>query len=224
MDGWSDRVVSALGRVEGGIAESLGLHTGMSSTEFEETLGAFFRWQEGLPLTERFVRLGGQQPNALTGDIQGWLTRIKGRGERVVTELRKTLYELFGSRAVDPERAERLWSRLLGQTMPHGADDDRLVVATTNYDPVAEMALYRLGKEVETGRSSSGVETPRLEPVGLVERALEDSRSGTPPPWGGRMVPERFQSRYLRSGRGVQRDSWRRTCASHAGSHQRSGT
>lgn len=173
MDGWSDRVVDSLNERERGLPESLGLRKGLSSVEFEETLGAFFRWQASLDLTERFVTLGGPTANTRTSPVDQWLSLIKSRSANVVDVLRTTLYELFGAGAVDAQRAERMWSRLLGQVWRRQHPEDSLVIATTNYDPVAEIAMLRLGFQVETGRSSSGVETPRLEPNGLIAKASQ---------------------------------------------------
>jgi hypothetical protein len=173
MDGWSDIVVDELNAAEGQLASAIGLQKGMSSEAFEEIVGAVFAWQSHLPEVERFIGVGGPQPGTQNDEMQRWLRDSKRRGNAFAEVLQRTLYATFRAGSVDESRAQRAYQQLLGVTLPGGAPSDtqRVVFATTNYDPSIEMALGGLGFTVATGRSESGYRTPALEPEGMVTRA-----------------------------------------------------
>ena len=173
MSDWCNEIILRLEQIESGVALAAGLHGGMTGEDFEEALGAFLRWQSGLPDTARFLPFGGPSPGSHESEqILRWLERCTTRGTQVIEVIHASLFDQFGEPAIDRNRAARAYESLLS-TLAGGYG--AISVATTNYDFSAELALQSLGYSPRVGRESDGFTTPRLHPQTLVgDAALPD--------------------------------------------------
>lgn len=164
MGDWSDALCKALNRRESHLAAACHLTPGMSGLEFEKNLGLLLRWQQVRHLEERFQDLGGPQAGSHANAVVKARENIGHRLDIVMETINITLYDQFGQRRVDDERARAAYGTLLG-----ALGEPELVLATTNYDRVGESALAALGHDVDAGFRAQPERTPRLEPAGLVE-------------------------------------------------------
>jgi hypothetical protein len=137
----------------------------MSGEAFEEALGLLLRWQQVRHLEERFAGLGGPNPGLVGGEVMQSRNRTTTRLQEIVRVVNQTLYDQFGQRRVNDERAVEAYKALLDTQL----DVSGLVVATTNYDRAGEAALAGLGRQVDTGFRNAPGRTPALEMHGLVE-------------------------------------------------------
>ena len=78
--------------------------------------------------------------------------------------INSTLYEQFGQLQIDYDLAAAAYSQVLAET-----DECRLVVATTNYDRVAESALRMAGRNTNTGFAGKPHMTPALDPSEMMD-------------------------------------------------------
>ncbi len=163
MTDWSDALCSALDAEEPGLAKACHLAPGMDGEEFEKNLGLLLRWNQVNWLEERFQDLGGSRAGSHTDQIPKARHQFRTRLEGVMRTVNLTLFEQFGQGKVDDDRAAQAYGALFSHF-----DDDRLIVATTNYDRSAEAGLEALGKNVDTGFRHRTSRTPTLEPAGLV--------------------------------------------------------
>jgi hypothetical protein len=163
MPDWSDTLCEALDQQEPGLAQACQLTRGASGPLFEENLGLLLRWQQVRHLEERFAGLGGGQVGAAYNEQ---LTARQNTGRRmgiVLETLNRTLYEQFGLSRVDDEKARNAYGMLIQElTQPE------LIVATTNYDRSAEVALATGGNIVDSGFPAVVGRTPILQAAGLV--------------------------------------------------------
>jgi hypothetical protein len=167
MHDWAEALRLDLNTQEKGLASAVGLRPGMSSEEFEETLGALLRWRDLWPLNERFAGLGGERAGKpVPATIQAH-ERQGSRLKKIMTALNFTLFRLFGTEAIDQSIATTAWGTLLEFL---GEPDD-LTVVTTNYDPAAENALAELGRKPDTGFDRPPGTAPILNPHGMVARS-----------------------------------------------------
>ena len=163
MPDWSDALCEALDQRESGLAQACGLSPGASGSVFEENLGLVLRWHQVQDLAERFRDLGGPHPGSRTSDAEESRERVKRRLDAVLDTLNTTLYELFGLERIDDRRASEAYGTLLTDL-----SDPELVVATTNYDRSAEVALEALGHTVEAGFPAGTARTPVLQATGMI--------------------------------------------------------
>lgn len=163
MSNWSDALCEALDNHEPGLASSCGLQRGMEGVEFEENLGLLLRWQQVRHLEEIFQNLGGDQAGSHLQCVEEARHNSDARLRVVMETVNTTLYEQFGQRRVNDERARIAYRNLLNELR-----EPELIVATTNYDRTAESALTSLGFEVDTGFRGRAPRTPTLEPTGIV--------------------------------------------------------
>jgi hypothetical protein len=137
----------------------------MTGEAFEEALGLLLRWRQVRELEERFEGLGGPEANAVLPQVREARQHTALRLALVARVLDETLYEQFGQRRVDDDRAASAYSVLLREL-----GDPDLIVATTNYDRSAEAALEILNHDVDTEFLRKPSRAPTLDPVGLVAR------------------------------------------------------
>ena len=163
MADWADALCGALDEQEKGLATACHLTSGMDGPSFEKNLGLLLRWQQVRHLEERFQGLGGNPVDHPIAQLAKARGRINRRMKIVMEVLNTTLYEQFGQRRIDDDRATKIYQALLG---PLGDSD--LIYATTNYDRAGETALQALGYEIDSGFRSRPHRTPTLDPVGLV--------------------------------------------------------
>jgi len=168
MSDWSDALCHALDERESNLASACHLTPGMQGPEFEKNLGLLLRWQQIRHLEERFQDLGGPQAGSHLGEVVKSRNRTGRRLEAVMETINITLYDQFGQRQVDDEKAMASYRALL-----RALGDPRVMLATTNYDRVGESALAGLGMDVDAGFRAQPERTPRLEPAGLIEERGE---------------------------------------------------
>lgn len=169
MTDWAQRLRKDIG-------EPLSAMTGLAAAEtgpdFEETLGALFRWLEALELSEKFASMVKPGPSADEGHPQqfrAFLAQARTNGEDFQERLHRSLFSEFGPERVDAGRAAAAYGALfdaLGFELDGGAPG-HLICATTNYDRSLEIALAELGSAPRTGVTPSAFRTPVLDPVGL---------------------------------------------------------
>jgi hypothetical protein len=166
MPDWANALCEELDEQEDGLAKACRLEPDMDGPTFEENLGLLLRWQSVRHLEERFEGLGGNYPGGGIGGVREARANINRRMSVVMKVLNSTLYDQFGQRRIDYERAEAAYSQVLDEV-----GDCRLIVATTNYDRAAESALRLLGRSTNTGFIGMPEMTPTLSPSGMVEGA-----------------------------------------------------
>ena len=168
MSTWCHIIIDRLEAMQGGLANAAGLRMGMDGEEFEEALGAFLRWQSSLPDTARFLAFGGSPPGSLSGPVNEWMGQSSQRGESVIEAIHASLFEQFGASAVDATRAARAYETLFTTL---SKEIGTITIATTNYDFSAELGIAKLGRKPIIGRQADSLQTPRLEPRGILDRA-----------------------------------------------------
>ena len=164
MPDWSNALCEELDQAEEGLAGACRLDPDMDGPTFEKNLGLLLRWQSVRHLEERFEGLGGGYPGGSMGGVREARGNIDRRMGTVMEIINSTLYEQFGQRRIDYERARATYSQVLDEASPCD-----LIVATTNYDRAAESALRLLGHETNTGFTAMPEMTPALNPGGMVE-------------------------------------------------------
>lgn len=174
MPDWAQEVRQALDRSGLGTAQALGLRQGQTGPEFETAVGDFLKWQRVLPLAARFLPLGfdtGRAPDA--GE---WQRRAQWAADAATAALRTTLYDQFSGSRINPIAARDAYAALIDmmQLNPLGGS---IAVATTNYDPAAELALAELDRRPDVGDVPAAARTRRLEPENLIARC--DAGRGT---------------------------------------------
>jgi SIR2-like protein len=130
--------------------------------KFETNLGLLLRWQQVRHLEERFQDLGGPHAGSHLGQIEEARRYIDNRMGTVLEAINVTLYEQFGQRRIDDDKASEAFRVLLKHL-----GDPEIVLATTNYDRAGETALATLGHTVDTGFRHRPNRTPVLEPAEL---------------------------------------------------------
>jgi len=168
MPDWSNQLCEALDAREAKLAASCHLKPGLSAEEFEENLGLLLRWAQVIDLHERFEGLGGPNPGEVWGQVQDARANTRRRVETVMEAINSTLYDQFGLRRVEDQKAKEAYNALLGSL-----GDAPMAVATTNYDRAGEVGLEELGVPVDTGFRGSHGRTPTLQPIGIVENRRE---------------------------------------------------
>jgi hypothetical protein len=150
MADWAKDIFSRLQKEAPGCIGVTGLTANMSGPEFERQLGSFLRQRDAFskiePLIEPSFNLNGVPSEAATigGGVRAWYKATDSQLDRVLEVIAGSLYKLFGAPSVDLGVAKEAYSRLLSALglVPRRS---RLVVATTNYDTIAEWALGEIG-------------------------------------------------------------------------------
>lgn len=166
MSDWSTALSEALDQHEEGLATACHLSPEMSGPEFEASLGELLRWEQVRYLEERFQLLGGPHAHNIPTGVRE-ARGMQDRRMRAVKEiLNRTLYEQFGLKRVDNKRAQAAYEKLLQRL-----ENPELAIATTNYDRVAERALWLMDRSVNTGFEEQPPGSPVLKPSGMIERS-----------------------------------------------------
>lgn len=140
--------------------------------EFEAQLGTFLREVEAFkqirPLLGPSVQFQplSQGLEALKQDgllENGWYSQAVTHLDEIVNRIHESLYELFAAKAVDTIRANIAYRELF-QRLGVGPIE-KFVLATTNYDAIAESAIAEFGRWPDWGQP------PQMEPSG--ESALD---------------------------------------------------
>jgi hypothetical protein len=168
MSDWASALCTALDENEAGLASACGLKDGMDGEAFEEAIGALLEWQQVRPLEARFAALGGLPVGSEAGPVAAARQNMGDRLDRIMLVINNTLFDQFGQKRVDDQRARMAYEALLKLF-----DTGELIVATTNYDRSGEAALRQLGRNPDTGFPDTGDRTPTLDVRGLVERGSD---------------------------------------------------
>jgi hypothetical protein len=163
MGDWSATLCGALDERETGLAAACGLSPDSSGPEFEANLGMLLHWERAQQFADRFIGLGGPHPGGHTTLAQEAIDNARSRLAVMKEVLNQTLYAEFGLDQIDDERAHMAYGGLLSLL-----GDPELIVATTNYDKSAEIALAGLGHTVQMGFVPRAGRTPILQPLGMV--------------------------------------------------------
>jgi hypothetical protein len=163
MSDWANALCDALDQEEANLASACHLKPGMGGPEFEENLGLLLRWEQVRHLEKRFQDLGGPKAGSHINRVVEARTHMDKRMKVVMRTVNTTLYEQFGQRQIDDNRAKAAYGALLREL-----DDPKLIFATINYDRSGETALESLGHRVDAGFRGGPHRTPLLQPTGLI--------------------------------------------------------
>jgi hypothetical protein len=155
MTEWSDILVRSLADSHVDFREATGLKPGMSGPEFEKALGQFLRNVEAFNRIEVFApvtfRLSAGLGTLSESQLSTWYATARSQLDRMIDAIRGSLVDQFNHSKVYVEGAATAYRELLEILgIPDGA---AIVYATTNYDPLGELALSRLGRRPDTGDS-----------------------------------------------------------------------
>src|SRR5438132_1168359 len=148
MNEWSDLLVRRL--AESGVSNAVqltGLAGGLSSMEFEERLGRFLTTRLAFAQVADLVRESAQlyypEPATLVstqGVLETWHRTLDSNLTQIENIIQKSLYELYAGPEFDLQRAADVYRELIA-TLGLSEGSAQWVYATTNYDPIGEMAL-----------------------------------------------------------------------------------
>jgi hypothetical protein len=161
MTGWSQALAAELDGRQPRLAEACGLTPAAKGPLFEANLGRLLEYARLAPLNDAFINLSGPNPcsyhDATRKDMRAIVERL-----RVVQEaIDVTLYRSFWLKAADETRAAGAYQELLRVLR-----NPELVIATTNYDRIAETALELIECPVDNGFTQRGQHTPRMNMIG----------------------------------------------------------
>jgi hypothetical protein len=146
MNDWSNAIFNKLTNMHPAYLKATGLSQNMTGEEFEMQLGKFLHQVEAFRLIDSLLEasVSFQLNNPLNLiHLQEWHKATSHNLEQIVEAIRESLYEEFSSEGFDAKKATESYEQLfktLGIT-----HNSRLVVATTNYDVIAETVLESLG-------------------------------------------------------------------------------
>jgi hypothetical protein len=151
MAEWSELLIRKLMTTATDFRDITGLRPGMSGPEFEEALGKFLANAEAFKKVTDFVGLTYRFAQGTTaaseGQLKDWYANASGQIDRIISSIRGSVVDEFNPSKLAGEAAAQSYKELLGYL--HA--DRGIVCATTNYDHLAEMALYSLGRSPDSG-------------------------------------------------------------------------
>jgi hypothetical protein len=156
MNEWSDHLVKSLAQSGFNHVQLTGLEPGLGSMEFEERLGRFLTSRLAFAQVRDLISASAQlhypehQLLSAQGVLETWYRTLDHNLTQVENTIQKSLYELYAAPEFDLQRAAETYGALLA-SLGVSARARGWVYATTNYDPIAEMALERAGYPVEWG-------------------------------------------------------------------------
>ena len=159
MGEWSDHLVSRLEHRSGSFLRVTGLERGMDGPAFEGQLGKFLRsivaFGSIQPLLEPLSSFPGASIPLTGSDAWlDWHRAQSGNLAQVTEVIYDSLYELFGTPAVDIGMAQQAYGALFSELGV--GPGSRMVYATTNYDLIGERAIARLGGLPDAGDVETG--------------------------------------------------------------------
>ncbi len=167
MGDWSDALIKKLSQRNLSYLDATGLRPGMTGEAFEIQLGRFLRQVEAFPLIEDLLNASVQfqalQNPALQGQdaLKEWHRVAQHHLEQIVEIVRESLYEEFSGEGFDRTKASQSYAGLFQTLGLRG--NPRWVLATTNYDIIAETAIEDLEGLPDWGQPPStgaGAEAP----------------------------------------------------------------
>ena len=166
MAEWSNILRQDLDEAKAGMPQALGLTEGLSGTDFEEIVGAVLRFRSSFHLNRRFMRLGSPTFRGVPTQVGDWMKAAEENGSHFERVLWKSLWREFGLAAIDPELARKAYAGLIDLL---GIRSTPFVIATTNYDLAAEVALDLIGLEYTNGFDTATIGTRFLRPRNIVD-------------------------------------------------------
>jgi hypothetical protein len=173
MTEWSDLLVRKLAESGLDFREVTGLKPKMSGPDFEQALGRFLRNADAFnrienfaPLTYRYMPGPGSASEA---QLNSWYGNAKAQLDRIIAVIHGSLIDQFSSSKVWAEGAAVAYGELL--ELLHIPPKGGIVYATTNYDPLGELALNRLGRHPDAGEAEpmAGIQRGPLDVAGLLD-------------------------------------------------------
>jgi hypothetical protein len=153
MKEWSDELCQALVSANVTYLQITGLEKGLDGAEFEARLGAFLRSVSSFADVKRLIQETPhlpQMPSTLTKEsLAEWHVQSSHHFAQIIRVIHDSLYAAFGARRVDTAKAAAAY-RSLFEALELDSEAN-WVYATTNYDLVAEHALYDNGYRVDDG-------------------------------------------------------------------------
>ena len=184
MSGWSNILVEKL-RSSGSYLDLVGLAPNLPGPEFEARLGTFLRAAGALDQIKTLLTpstllpwqdaTGGLNPNDTT--LGYWHQNLTFHVQQTLKKIRASLDKYFGPQKIYTGGATQAYGNLfqeLGIT-----PQSRMVLATTNYDVSAEVALDALGYRPDWGESMNPLGQPSDRALS-VEGILEGLPRHTP--------------------------------------------
>jgi hypothetical protein len=173
MTDWISSLVTDLQAEDSFLPSVIGLGADLSGEDIEARLGDFLAFEAGLDLFERFKPLGYTSIAAQEMLLSQWGSKARERCRQVVGIIHRNLYDSFGSKRLDRQRAKSAYEGLRSVLIDAGAPVPAVAFATTNYDCAIEIAFQMLGSKVLDGFRPEGYGTPYFDPLGIAEEALQ---------------------------------------------------
>jgi hypothetical protein len=168
MKDWAARLRERLG---GPLAELTTLTQASTGPEFEEILGALFRWESSLDDMLRFsemTRPDPAQPDGVPDYVRQGVEHAKANVAVVMARLHASLFDEFGPERLDPDACGSAYRALFARLgNPKGEPPEELICATTNYDRSLELTFEQLGVRPRTGFTTHAYLSAALDPMGL---------------------------------------------------------
>ena len=149
MADWSRALFEKLWKANNLYPEMTGLEKDLSGEKFEEHLGTFLRQVQAFPSVADLITQTMNLPNTpgplkSQGVLDGWFNNLKFELKQITENINESLYEQFANVHLNVDGAAKAYEILLA-ALEIKPKSNSLVVATTNYDPLAEAALQKLG-------------------------------------------------------------------------------
>jgi hypothetical protein len=152
MSDWSDFLVEKLAAAGPEVLAATGLAPQLSGPEFEARLGEFLQRVAAYQTIEPLLSASfGFSRSATLGQdaLLDWYREVGSGLNGAVNTVVESLYECFDEGRAHVDLAVNAYQRLFrALNINH---TDRLVYATTNYDTIAEHALRRSGRLIDSG-------------------------------------------------------------------------
>jgi hypothetical protein len=134
-----------------GFLEVTRLGKQLDGPEFERRLGAFLQAYRAMPRIERILNATATFPNVQLHEqqIQTWFDNSRFALDQVVGGIYKVAFEQFAQERVAVSYATMAYDSLFKALGIDGST--RVVVATTNYDVIAENAIEEIGRRTDNG-------------------------------------------------------------------------
>jgi hypothetical protein len=173
MSDWSTYLVRKLASGPMHYLAMTGLDPTLDGMEFERRLGAFLAGRLAFTQARALIEAsaGLQFQNTTLNNpqlLEDYHRTVDAHLTSIVTLIQESLYELFARPEFDLELAAKSYGDLL-QQLGINRSTTNWVYATTNYDPIAEMALERLGYEMDWGEKQQAIGGSAVRVAGLID-------------------------------------------------------
>lgn len=158
MADWSNALFEKLWKANTSYLEMTGLKKDLPGEKFEERLGTFLRQVQAFPSVADLIAQSMSLPDTpndlkAQGVLDRWIKNLTSHQGEILELINESLYEQFANRYLNVDGAAKAYEILLA-ALEVKPKFNSLVVATTNYDPLAEAALQKLGYLPDWGMSA----------------------------------------------------------------------